>query len=158
MRANRATICFTALVLCSCWLAVADRGARADDKADVKAKIKELQKQRLEAATKARDFLFNQLERGYIPSGAADTSVFFTQLVLLDKLVHEARLDLSETRAERIKATEQSIKQFEPIVAQFEKRYKEGIGNATVTFHLAEVHLLEMKIALEKAKLETGKP
>jgi hypothetical protein len=158
MTAKGATICFTALVLCSCWLALAGRGVRGDDQGAAKAKIKQLQKQRLEAATKARDFLFDQLERGYIPSGAADTSAFFTQLVLLDKLVYEARLDLCETRAERIKATEQSIKQFEPIVAQFEKRYKEGIGNATVTFHLAEVHLLEIKIALEKAKLETGKP
>jgi hypothetical protein len=158
MKTNHPATWFTVLVLCSCWLALAGRGARADDKADGKAKIKALQKQRLEAATKARDFLFKELEQGYIPPGAPDTSAFFTQLVILDRLVYEARLDLCETKADRIKAAEQSIKQFEPVVAQFEKRYKEGIGNATVTFHLAEVHLLEMKIALEKAKLETDKP
>jgi hypothetical protein len=59
MKSCRATNWFTVMVLLLCWLALTSCGAKADDK------IKELQKQRLEAATKARNFLMN---RARLPS------------------------------------------------------------------------------------------
>jgi hypothetical protein len=71
-------------------------------------------------------------------------------------LVFEARLDLAETKPECVKAIEETIKELEMIVEPFEKRMKAGALNATVNFYLAQVHLLELKIALEKAKQENG--
>jgi len=40
------------------------------------------------------------------------------------KLVFQARLDLCDNKTERIKAIEQTIKEFEPVLAQFERHYK----------------------------------
>jgi len=64
MKTNCPTKWFTAFVLFSCWLALADPGARAQDNVGAKDKIKELQKQRLEVAKKARDYMTLLYHRG----------------------------------------------------------------------------------------------
>jgi hypothetical protein len=155
MKTNRLMNWFTGVVLLSCWLGTIDR-ARADDKVDPKDKIKGLQKQRLESATKARDYLVKQFRDGFVPAGAVDTLPFTLQLVEVNKLVADARLDLCETKPERIKALEDTIKEFEPILDQFAKRNRAGIANATLPFHLLQAQILELKIALEKTK-QSGK-
>jgi len=41
-------------------------------------------------------------------------------------------------------------------VGQLETLFQAGIANATVPYHLAQAHLLELKIALEKTNQEPG--
>lgn len=158
MKTNLPTNWFTAMVVFSCWLALAGCGTSADDKVDAKEKIKELQKQRLEAAKKARDYLLRAFQQGFLPPGIDDTGAFIFRLVEVNKLVFQARLDLCEKKSERIKVIEETIKEFEPLVAAQDKKAKAGQANATFNYHLLEVHLLELKIALAKAKQETGAP
>jgi hypothetical protein len=145
----RPTNWFAAIVLCSCWLALADRGSNADDKASATARITELQKNRLAAAKKANDMLVSQLKEGFLPAGG-DTS-FILRLAEVKKLVLQARLELADTKQERIKVIEDAIKEFEPFVEAYEKRSKAGIGGV-VEFQLAQIHLLELKIAMARAK------
>jgi hypothetical protein len=150
MQTNRAASWFTAIVLCSCCLVLAN-ATNADDKAGAKDKIRELQKQRLEVAKKASEIMVAQLKAGLMPAGM---NTFLLRFVEVSNLLVQARLDLAETRAERIKAIEDAIKEFEPIVTPFEQMVKKEVGNAHANFYLAQAHLLELKIALEKAKQE----
>jgi hypothetical protein len=152
MKTSRPASWFSAMVLCSfCLLLVS--ATSADDKATGKDKIKELQKQRLEAARKANDILVNNFKDGFLPAGA-DTTSFLLRLAEVKKLVLQARLDLVETKAERVKVIEEAIKDIEPLVEAYEKRVKAGIASGAADAQLAQVYLLEMKIALEKAKLK----
>jgi cob(I)alamin adenosyltransferase len=146
MKITGSRIWFAVIALFACWLALAARGTSAD-KVDAKDKIKDLQKQRLDALMKARERLVKQLENGFLP-GAADTAAFMTQLRDVTRLVCQARLDLCAGKQERIKVIEESIKEFAPTVEALEKRQKAGVGNATVDFHLAQASLLELKISL----------
>jgi len=148
---NRPTNWFAAIVLCSCWLALADRGSNADDKANATDRITELQKNRLAAAKKANDMMVSQLKEGFLPAGG-DTISFILRLAEVKKLVLQARLELADTKQERIKVIEDAIKEFEPLVEAYEKRSKAGIGSGVVEFQLAQIHLLELKIAMERAK------
>jgi hypothetical protein len=172
MKMNRPARWLTALVFCTCCLLLTEAvgsslfqlaptgggGARAnaDDKASGKDRIKELQKQRLEAAQKANDIMVSSFKAGFLPAGT-DATTFFLRLAEVKKLVLQAQLDLAETNAERIKAIEDAIKETEPLVDASEKSAKAGIGSGMVQFQLAQAHLLELKIMLEKAKLENGK-
>jgi len=138
--------------LCFCCLALV-AATNADDKTSGKAKIKELQKQRLEAAKKANDIMVSNFKEGFLPAGA-DATTFVLRLGEVKKLLLQARLDLAETKAERLKAIEETIKEIEPLVDAYEKRAKAGIGGGGADVQLAQVYLLEMKIALEKTKQE----
>jgi len=89
----------------------------------------------------------------FLPAGA-DATTFILRLGEVKKLVLQARLDLAETKAERIKAIEETIKEIEPFVDAYEKRAKAGIGSGVADVPLAQVYLLELKIALEKTKQE----
>jgi hypothetical protein len=151
MRTNRLTNWFTVIVLASWWHALADHGAIADDKVGAKGKIKKLQQQRLDAANQARAYFFNQIAHGYLPP-AVNSLAFYLQLAEVDKLAFQARLDLCETKRQRIKAIKESIEGFEPIVARIRQQSKSGVGTGKLALHLVQVHLLELKIALEKAK------
>ena len=44
------------------------------------------------------------------------------------------------------------------MLALFEKHFQAGIVDSVVPYRLAQAHLLRLKIALEKAKQETGGP
>src|SRR5437016_550084 len=129
MKTNRTTSWFAAVVLCLFWVAVTDHESSAGEKPSAKDKIKTLQKQRLEAAIKARDYRFIMFQKGFLPEGM-DAVASSQQLVDLNTLVFRARLDLCEKKAERISAIEDSIKVTEPIVLIFEKRFKAGARNA----------------------------
>jgi hypothetical protein len=155
MKTRRQTSWVTAVVLFSCWLSLADRAAGAGAKAGAQDKIKELQKQRLEAAKKARDYLAGVVQHGYMPKGVY-TSTFVFRLVEVNRLVLQARLDLCEGRPERIKAVEETIKEFEPLVEKLQGLHKAGAAGSALYFHLAQAHLLELRIALEKARQATG--
>jgi len=144
---NRLSTVFLSL----CCLIPAGGSASAADGGDAKARIKELQKQRLKALTTARDYLVGQFKADDLLT-EVNSNGFIKQLFDANKMVLQARLDLSDTKADRIKALEESIKEFEPIVAAFEKHFKMQIVDSTVPYHLAQAQLLEMKIALEKAK------
>jgi hypothetical protein len=158
MKTNRPTTWFTAILLFSCWLALDEPGVRAQDNVGAKDKIKALQKQRLEVAKKARDYLAKQFQSGIMPKGGFnDTNTFMLRLLELDKLVFQDRLDLCEGKAARIKVVQETIAEFEPVVKLFEQRYKAGTVDP-LTFDLAQLHLLGLKIALEKTKQETGGP
>jgi cob(I)alamin adenosyltransferase len=152
MKTSRPASRFTAIVLCACSLFLAS-ATNADDKATGKDRIKELQKQRLEAAKKANDIMVSNFKEGFLPVGA-DATTFVLRLGEVKKLLLQARLDLAETKAERIKAIEETIKEIEPLVDAYEKRAKAGVGGGGVDAQLAQVYLLEMKIALEKTKQE----
>jgi len=78
------------------------------------------------------------------------------RLLELDKLVFQDRLDLCEGKAARIKVVEDAVKEFEPFVKLIEQRYKAG-SVPPLTFDLAQLHLLGLRITLEKTKLETGR-
>jgi len=99
---NRATNWLAAVVLFLCWLALVSPGANADDKVDRMDKIKALQKRRLEAAIKARDYLMEQYKQRYLPPGAADTGGFLNQLLETNELVFHARLDLCDGKQSRL--------------------------------------------------------
>jgi|SRR5580700_921485 hypothetical protein len=144
----------TALVIC-CFAAVGGLG-RADDQAASNAKIKELQKQRLQAATVARDDLFNQFRADDLLT-EVNTNGFAHLLLDSNKLVLQARLDLCDTKEDRLRATEQSIKEFEPTVAIYQRHFQTGIVGSTAPYRMAQALLLEMQIAQEKAKLEDRK-
>jgi hypothetical protein len=156
MTTNRIARRLAAVLVFFCWFVQADRGVAAEPKVDGKKKIRELQKQRLEAATRVRDFYLQRVNKGFLPVGAADTVDFYNRLFDGIRLVHHVQLDLCDDRAERIKVVEKTIKEVEPLVAAFEKRFKEGMPNASLPYHLAQVHFLELKIELEKARQETG--
>ncbi len=78
---------------------------------------------------------FKQYEKGYLPPGAADVNGFLTQLLQANKLVFQARLDLSDGKPARLKAIEETIKEVDPIVAKLEKKYKSGTANTLVPYH-----------------------
>jgi hypothetical protein len=141
MKTNLSTNWFTVIVLFLCWLALADHGASGDDKVDANAKIKKLQQERLTAANEARAYLFNQISKGYIPP-AGSSLTFYLQLAEVNKLAFQAQLDLCETKAERIKAIEKTIKGFTPIVEKIEKQFKKGAAGGKLAFNLVQVHLL----------------
>jgi hypothetical protein len=151
MRTNRLTNWFAVIVLSACWHALADHGAIADDKVGAKGKIKKLKQQRLAAANQARAFLSDEMKAGYVPP-AVNSLAFYLQVVEVDRLAFQARLDLCETKRQRIKAIKEAIEGFEPIVARIRQQSKSGVGTGKLAFHLVQVHLLELKIALEKAK------
>ncbi len=140
----------TAIISVVWCLALVGRGANADDRANANT-IKELQKLRLSAVTAARDYLVRQWRQGYLAT-AVNTSGFLGQLLGAHDLVYHARLDLCDTKAERIQATEEAIKAFEPIVAQFEKNFQAGIADSVVPYRLGQAQLLQLKIDLEKTK------
>jgi hypothetical protein len=73
------------------------------------------------------------------------------------QFVFQARLELCNTKAERIKAIEDTIKEFEPIVAKLEQYDKEGIVDSTPPFRLAQAFSFELQIALQKAN-QDGAP
>jgi hypothetical protein len=151
MQLNRRTGWLAVIAVFASWFVLPDRAPRADDKPAGRDKIRELQKQRLEAATAARDYLVRQWKADDLLD-SVNTPGFTGQLLESNKLVHHARLNLCDTKAERIKAIEDSIKEFEPIVALFEKHFKARIVDSTVPYRLAQAHLLDLQIALEKAK------
>jgi hypothetical protein len=151
MKTNRPTNWWTVIVLFSCWLALADHGTSADDKVDAKGKIKKLQQERLKEANEARKYLFGQITSGSMPPGATSLT-FYLQLAEVSRLAFQAELDLCETKRERRKAIEKTINEFKPIVDKIKRQSKSGVA-----FHLVRVHLLELEIALEKAKQETGR-
>jgi len=147
-----------AMLLFSCCLAMTARNATAGDKVDAKDKIKQLQKKRLEAATIARDNIVKRWRAGSRGSSDVETAVwtpgFQTQMLDAHKLVFQARFELCNTKAERIKAIEDTIKEFEPILAKLEQYDKEGIVDSTPPFRLAQAFSFELQIALQKAKQE----
>jgi dienelactone hydrolase len=114
-----------------------------------KDKVRELQKQRLETAESARNYLFKQLKDG---AAGTDTGAFAKQLLDAAKLVFQARLDYYEGKPERTQAIEESIQEIEPIVEVFQQRFEKQMANSQYSYLLAQDHLLEMKIALEKAR------
>jgi hypothetical protein len=141
----------------ACGLALIGSPVVAGDKTEGKDKVKELQKKRLDAATLARDYLSRKWRNGSRDAAVADevwTPGFNTQLLDAHRLVLQARLDLCTTRAQRIAAIEGSIKDFEPILKRYEDYYKTDIVDSTPPFRLGQALMLEMQIALEKAKLE----
>ena len=157
MNANRLLNSFAAFVLFCCCLTLAGRCQSADDKAGAKDRIKDLQKQRLKAVTIARDYLVKQLKADDL-AVSVNSNGFIRQLLDTNKAVYQARLDLCDGKAERTKALDVSIKETEPIVALFEKHFKDEIVDSTVPYHLFQAQLLELKIALEKARQEPGQP
>ena len=156
MKANR-LFSPLAAALFSCCLALAGPRAIADDAADAKGRIRELQKQRLKAATTARDYLVKQFKDDDLAT-AVNTNGFINQMLEASRLVLQARLDLCDGKPDRIKAIEETIKEFEPIAALYEKHYKSGIVDATVPYQLAQAQLLEWKIVLEQTKQEADRP
>jgi hypothetical protein len=148
---------FLAIVVSSCCLVLtATVAAPADGPVDAKAKIKELQKQRSEVAQKARDLLVEQFKGGFLPSGFDNVDTFLLRLIDMHKLVLHARLDLAETKAERIQAIEETIKDVALLVKSLENKRNTGLASVPVNTYLAQAQLLELKIALERAKQENG--
>jgi hypothetical protein len=137
--------------LAICCFAAAGGLAQADDRADAKSKINELQKQRLAAAVAARDDLFGQLRADDLLIEVT-TCGFTQQLLDAHKLVFQARLDLCDAKADRIKAIENTIKEFQPTLTIFERHFQNSIVGSTAPYRLGQALLLEMKIAQEKAK------
>ena len=137
------------LAVC-CLLAIAD-SARADNPPDATARIKELQKQRVAAAVAGRDDLFNQLRADDLLT-EVNTCGFTQQLLDSHKLVLQARLDLCDTKPERLKAIQQTIAEFKPTLAIFERHFQNQIVGSTAPFRLGQALLLDMQIAEEKAK------
>jgi hypothetical protein len=155
---NTKSVLYSLTVISSSFcLVLATAAASAADKADAKDKIKDLQKQRLKALTTARDYLVKQWKSDDLVT-EVNTNGFLNQMLDTHKLVFQARLDLCDTTADRIKALEESIKDFEPVQAVFEKHFKAGIVDSTVPYHLGQAYLLELQIALEKAKQGSGAP
>jgi hypothetical protein len=148
---------FSAIVLASSCVILAVGWARADDRADSNARIKALQQQRLQAAVAARDDLFRQLHADDLLIEVT-TCGFTGQLLEAHKLVFHARLDLCDAKADRIKAIDQTIKEFQPTLAIFERHFQNSIVGSTAPYRLAQALLLEMQIAQEKAKQEAGGP
>ncbi len=133
-----------------CFVQIASR-AHADNQPASNARIKALQKQRLAVAIAARDDLFNQLRADDLRDDV-NTPGFTQQLLEAHKLVFLARIDLSDSNADRAKAIEQSIDDFKPTLAIFERHFQNRIVGSTAPFRLAQALLLEMQIAAEKAK------
>ena len=143
-----------------CALALLDSPVVAGDKTDATDKVKELQKKRLDAATLARDYLSKKWRDGSRDAAVAEevwTPGFNTQLLDAHRLVLQARLDLCNTKAQRLAAIEASIKDFEPILTRYEQYYQTKIVDSTPPFRLGQALMLEMQIALESAKIEPGK-
>jgi hypothetical protein len=145
------------LVFLATSLSLAEQQASAKPKADGKDKIKRWQKERLEAATAIRDNYLNQRRNGLLPPGS-DTIGLINKLLEVNKLVFQARLELCEGKQDRIKVLEETLKEVEPIAELCEKRLKAGAANSLVPYNLARIHLLELKIALEKVKQGAGGP
>jgi hypothetical protein len=150
---------FQITMFLGCGLALIGNPVVAGGQTDAKDKVKELQKKRLDAATVARDYLSKKWRDGSRDAAVADevwTPGFNTQLLDSHRQVLQARLDLCATKAQRTAAIEASIKDFEPILTRYEQYYQTGIVDSTPPFRLGQALMLEMQVALEKAKLEPG--
>jgi hypothetical protein len=157
MNFNHLSISLNVIALLFCCLTLTGRCQSADDKADAKDRIKDLQKQRLKAVTTARDYLVKQLKADDLAE-SVNSNGFIQQLLDSNKTVFHARLDLCDSKAERTKAIEETIKETEPILEIFTKHLKKGIVDSPVPYHLFHAQVLELKNALEKARQEPGEP
>jgi hypothetical protein len=141
MRRISKTLLLGLAVLLATWLTLTGLSL-AGDKTGSKDKIKALQKERLAAATEAYKLTFERL-KGLL----AQPLECFQSC----KLLFEARLDLAETKEERIKAYEQYVTDTSEIARLCEVFGKNGQGTKA-DMMTAKVHHLQAQILLEKAK------
>jgi len=115
--------------------------APAPAKAD---KIKELQKEHLATVTRIYELTLERYK-----SGQASPD----QLLQAQTAILSAKLELAETKQERIKAHEEMVTLAEQAQEYAQKLVDAGQGT-TIDALKARAHLLRARIALEKAKSE----
>ncbi len=108
-----------------------------------KDKIKELQKKRLGLATEAYKLYLARFNAGVgLPVEVANAA----------KVLAQARLDVCETKEERIKACEQNLQDMEHLDKMVDQFAKAGTA-PSADAALLRGYVVEAQIALEKAKL-----
>jgi dipeptidyl-peptidase-4 len=119
-----------------------------------KTKLKELQEQRLKAATKAFELIIQQPLQSGPSTNKGDASARVHLMLKASKLMLDARLDLCETKEERIQTYSDMIGKLEPLVEIAKKQFKAGTADSFYIFPLAKAYLLDIKVAMEKQKQE----
>jgi outer membrane protein TolC len=131
-------------ILAAVWFVLPARTSHADDQPDPKARIKKLQEERLAAAKEIYDLDMKAYQRGGVSYDRARQA--------LVTLLH-ARLDLAETKDERIKVMEEIVKSAKQWEESVGAMAKSGVIAGTEALR-ARVDRLSAEIALEKARAE----
>ncbi|GEM_PF-4322850 len=137
------SILMIAAAACSVWLAAASN-AGSQQKADSKDKLKQLLQERVALAEKLHDLALIGYRGG-------DQKFSFAVVYDAKAKLLAARLDLAETKEQRIKIYEDMVKDaadHEKAVLQLEK----AGGRSRFDVLNAKVYHLERRIALERAK------
>jgi outer membrane protein TolC len=135
-------VCLLSLLLAFC------NSVIADDKAEPSDKIKELKEKRLAVLVKISDILEERQRNGIV--------LHFDAVHKAKVDVLAARLDLAETKEDRIKVCEEAVKEateWEAIL----KQSVEGGFASPIDLLKAQAATLESRIALEKAKAQGKK-
>jgi hypothetical protein len=110
-----------------------------------KDKVKELQKKRVAKLTELHRLIQNE----------ARIKLFDPfRLFEVTEMLYKARLELCETKQDRINVLEEFVKESSKAVELLRERAQQGLAGSEVGLLIAEASLLEAQVALEKAKQE----
>jgi hypothetical protein len=112
-----------------------------------KEKLKELQKQRLDSANKA----FERLRDLFVSGSFGKENV--GKLIQASELALAARLDLCESKQERVNVYYVMTTELVPVIQIVEQQTKKSKAPETeFSLSLMQAHYLGLKVALEKEK------